>query len=41
MSFDVDVTKRLGDSEIYEFLFLPGFTLRDEVTEIQCCTRLK
>ena len=23
-----------ADSEIYEFLFLPGFTLRDEVTEI-------
>jgi two-component system, chemotaxis family, sensor histidine kinase and response regulator WspE len=31
---DAQTAQRLGDSEVYEFLFLPGFTLREEVTEI-------
>jgi two-component system sensor histidine kinase and response regulator WspE len=31
---DEQTAEKLSDSEVYEFLFLPGFTVRDQVTEI-------
>jgi two-component system sensor histidine kinase and response regulator WspE len=31
---NADTARRLSDAELLEFLFLPGFTLKDDVTEI-------